>query len=281
MSSDQKISCKRLAVDTVQKQRRAGRQLLSRKPAALLLVAAATVFGTGGMLAWLLFLLWGPFVMVDLGLASTGRLLLNMSLCLLFFTQHSIMVRRWFRLWLTRSVHADFQGALYASISGFCLLVLTGLWQPVGAALWTPAAPIQWAMRGIGLAAALAAWWGARTLGNFDALGIRPAMGAIYRKTGHPSVPFSVRGPYRWVRHPLYLFSLIIIWSGPVFTVDRLLHNGLWTIWVAIGAALEERDLLACFGDGYRSYRQRVPMLLPRSVRPLVPKFPEPPHHGH
>jgi protein-S-isoprenylcysteine O-methyltransferase Ste14 len=32
------------------------------------------------------------------------------------------------------------------------------------------------------------------------------------------------KGPYRWVRHPLYLFLMVIIWSGPVLTLDRLLH---------------------------------------------------------
>ena len=72
------------------------------------------------------------------------------------------------------------------------------------------------------------------------------------------------------MRHPLYLFSLIIIWSGPVFTLDRLLHNGLWTLWVVVGATLEERDLVACFGNAYRSYQRSVPMLLPRSIGPLV-----------
>ena len=279
MSVDQKTACKRLAVDAAQRRHPAGRQMLSRKPAALLLVAAAATFGAGGLLAWLVFLLWGPPAVVDLGLDSAASLLLDVALCLLFFTQHSTMVRRWFRLWLTRRVHADFHGALYAGVSGICLLVLTGLWQPVGTALWSPAPPIQWFMRGICLAAVLAAWWGARSLGDFDSLGIRSAMGALQGKSTAASPPFTVRGPYRWVRHPLYLFSLIMIWSGPVFTIDRLLHNGLWTVWIVIGAALEERDLTACFGDGYRSYRQHVPMLLPRSVKPLVPRFKEPSRH--
>jgi protein-S-isoprenylcysteine O-methyltransferase Ste14 len=82
---------------------------------------------------------------------------------------------------------------------------------------------------------------------------------------------FAVRGPYRWVRHPLYLFSLVIIWSGPVFTMDRLLHNGLWTLWIVIGAIMEERDLVGCFGEAYRTYQETVPMLLPTSLKPRMP----------
>ena len=52
--------------------------------------------------------------------------------------------------------------------------------------------------------------------------------------------------------------------------MDRLLHNMLWSTWIVIGARYEERDLVACFGDAYRSYRESVPMLIPTSLRPLV-----------
>ena len=34
-----------------------------------------------------------------------------------------------------------------------------------------------------------------------------------------------VRGPYRWVRHPLYLTTLLMIWSYPDLTADRLLNS--------------------------------------------------------
>jgi protein-S-isoprenylcysteine O-methyltransferase Ste14 len=74
--------------------------------------------------------------------------------------------------------------------------------------------------------------------------------------------------------------SLIIIWSGPVYTLDRLLHNLLWSIWIVIGARYEERDLVACFGDAYRSYRELVPMLLPNSLRPRVPANDRPQRHN-
>jgi hypothetical protein len=58
-----------------------------------------------------------------------------------------------------------------------------------------------------------------------------------------------------------------------VITVDRLLHNTLWTLWIVIGATLEERDLVDCFGQSYRSYQQTVPMLVPNSLRPLMAEF--------
>ncbi len=273
MPQDNKTACKLSAVDEAQSLHGADGQLISQKPGALLLVAAAYLLGGGGMLTWLAFLLMGPLVPLDFKLGIAGRLLLDTLLCLLFFIQHSIMVRRNFRLWLTLTVRADFHGALYAVASGACLLILAGLWQPVEPALWTPGGWIRGAMITVFLAAGAGAWWGSRSLGDFDALGVKPALRAFDREKPDQSTPFTIRGPYRWVRHPLYLFSLVIIWSGPVFTADRLWYNLLWTIWIVIGARMEERDLVGCFGEAYRSYQQTVPMLLPKNLKPLTTGF--------
>ena len=51
--------------------------------------------------------------------------------------------------------------------------------------------------------------------------------------------------------------------SQSVVTADRILFNVIWTAWVCVGTVLEERDLVEVFGDSYREYQRRVPMLLP------------------
>lgn len=275
---EDQTTCKLSAVEKAQVRHGTDGQFVARKPVAIVLAASAYVLGGGGMLAWLAFLLVGPWVQPRFGLERGGRLLMDTFLCLFFFTQHSVMVRRGFRLKMTRIVHADLHGAIYAAASGICLLILTSLWQPVGPALWIPPDGLRWAMMAIFLAAGAGAWWGSSSLGGFDALGVRPAMRVFKDRKPVAAIPFTVRGPYRWVRHPLYLFSLIIIWSGPVFTTDRLLHNGLWTAWIILGATLEERDLVGCFGKAYRSYRKTVPMLLPKSLKPVATDFSQRPN---
>jgi len=60
-----------------------------------------------------------------------------------------------------------------------------------------------------------------------------------------------------------------MFWSHPVVSADRLLFNILWTGWVIVGTVLEERDMVAHFGDAYREYQAKVPMLLPLHIRPL------------
>lgn len=77
------------------------------------------------------------------------------------------------------------------------------------------------------------------------------------------SPTFVIRGPYLWVRHPLYFFVLILVWSFPDISLDRLLFNVLWTLWIVFGTHLEEKDLLAKFGEPYRQYQKAVPMLFP------------------
>lgn len=280
MNPNDNTTCKLSAVDKAQQQVGPHRQWVSGKTASLLLVTGAYGLGGGGMAAWLVFVFWGPLVRLTPTIGMVGSLLVDASLCLLFFIQHSIMVRRGFRLWLTRTTRAEFHGAFYASASGACLLVLVLLWQPAGSPLWLPPEWVRWTMAVIFLLAAAGAWWGTRSLDGFDALGIKPALDVFGGRRSDPPKELTVRGPYRWVRHPLYLLSLIIIWSGPVYTVDRLLHNLLWSIWIVIGASYEEQDLVACFGDAYQSYRKSVPMLLPKGFRPRIPANHRPRRHN-
>ena len=105
-------------------------------------------------------------------------------------------------------------------------------------------------------------------LGSLDPFGLKSIRHQLDNTEPSP-VRFTVRGPYRWVRHPLYSFYLLMIWSYPDLTADRLVFNVLFTGWMVVGTFLEERDLVTTFGDDYREYRKKVPMLLPHRLRPV------------
>jgi protein-S-isoprenylcysteine O-methyltransferase Ste14 len=72
-----------------------------------------------------------------------------------------------------------------------------------------------------------------------------------------------VAGLYRWVRHPLYTAGLLFIWLTPVMTTSVLALNLALTGYILVGSRLEERRLIAEFGQVYDDYRHRVPALLP------------------
>ncbi len=75
--------------------------------------------------------------------------------------------------------------------------------------------------------------------------------------------PLQTGGLYAWVRHPLYLFSLMVVWPVTTMTWGYLgLSIGI-TAYFIIGSRYEERRLLAAYGETYARYRAHVPWLLP------------------
>jgi methanethiol S-methyltransferase len=82
--------------------------------------------------------------------------------------------------------------------------------------------------------------------------------------------PLMTGGLYRYVRHPLYTFSLLILWLSPTMSINSLIVYLALTAYILIGIVFEERKLLREFGEDYRNYRSVTPMLIPG--RRLVPK---------
>lgn len=232
----------------------------------VMLVLTGLIGGTG-LLAFMLFLFAGPFGLVNLGLGEIPALLLDAFLCLAFFIQHSIMARKPYRQRLERFVPEKYYGALYAIASGVVVLLLVVFWQESAHTLLAPQGLVRWALRAIIVLSCTLLAWTLRALGFFVNFRLHPIIDDL-RGTELQSVPLIVRGPYRWVRHPLYLSSLLMIWSYPNMTLDRLLFNLLFTIWIVVGILLEERGLVAAYGEAYRSYQRKVPMLIPWHIHP-------------
>jgi protein-S-isoprenylcysteine O-methyltransferase Ste14 len=78
--------------------------------------------------------------------------------------------------------------------------------------------------------------------------------------------PFAVAGIQRYVRHPLYLGTLLVIW-GVAASPLGFATAAFATIYVRVGIRYEERDLVRRFGERYEAYRREVGMLFPRLRR--------------
>lgn len=83
-----------------------------------------------------------------------------------------------------------------------------------------------------------------------------------------PTAVLETNGLHRYVRHPLYAGTLLFIWS--LFLLMPFLNNLLAciiiTMYTLLGARIEERKLVAQFGEDYLGYKQRVPMIIPRII---------------
>jgi methanethiol S-methyltransferase len=193
---------------------------------------------------------------------ESGVLCWDALLSLAFFLQHSGMVRRQFRARISGVIPRHYDRAAYSIASGLVLAAVVLLWQPTNNHLLVLEGPLHWAAHAGALLAASLFVWGAFTLRDQDLFGLAPIK-AYLSGTTQPASVFIVRGPYRWVRHPWYLGAIVLFWSCTDLTADRLLFNVLWTVWICIGARLEEADLLTEFGDDYEKYRRQIPMLIP------------------
>lgn len=231
------------------------------------LIALSYGLGGAGLALFGLFLAVGPTGIVILELAPARALVLDALLSALFFAQHSAMVRERCQRQVATLVPRAFVPALFSVASGLALLLLVVLWQTAGEPVVAMAGWGRWVAGGAWLAAGGIMLWSWRALGSLDVFGARPIVRWL-RGHSATSVAFSAAGPYRWVRHPMYLAALLMIWGHPHLTPDRLLFNVMWTLWIVGATRLEERDLVAAYGAQYGAYQARVPMLIPgrRSV---------------
>ena len=228
-------------------------------PAFLLTIISFALFGV--------FLWRGPFPIAHLNLTTPQVLAFDTMLAVAFFVQHSGMVRRSFRARMAHAIPAHTQGAVYAIVSGIVLLLLPLFWQPTRVDLVTLHSPLRWLIRAAFLAGIAGMIAGIASLKHFDALGADSLLARVREKPA-TAMPLTIRGAYRWVRHPIYSSLILMVWASPDVTADRLLFNLLWSVWMVVATRLEERDLAADFGEAYRDYQRRIPMLLPNSLRP-------------
>jgi protein-S-isoprenylcysteine O-methyltransferase Ste14 len=229
---------------------------------ARVILALSVSLGGLSLLGFGLFLAAGPFELLPLGLAPAPALAWDAALCLVFFAQHSGMVRRGFQARVARFVPTHFHPAVYSIASGVALFALVLLWQRSEVVLASASGVWRLALRALFLATGPGFLWAVRSLGSLDAFGVGPVR--AHRAGREPRrPPLVVRGPYRWVRHPLYSLLLVMIWVCPDLTADRLLFNALFTAWIVVGTFLEERDLARDLGEPYREYQRQVPMLVP------------------
>jgi methanethiol S-methyltransferase len=230
---------------------------------ARVIVALAWILGAGSLLLFGSFLWTGGAVGLDFSFTPLSALLWDASLCIVFFAQHSILIRRPVRNAIRRAIPDHFYGLAYTYASALALVLLVVLWQHAGGYLYAVYGAGRWVLRIILVLAFVGVLWGIGSLEKFDAFGANAYLNHL-RQRQVPPGHLTVKGPYGLVRHPFYAFAIVALWATPALSVDRLLLNVLFTGWILLGASLEERDLQADFGEEYAHYRESVPMFVPR-----------------
>jgi protein-S-isoprenylcysteine O-methyltransferase Ste14 len=141
--------------------------------------------------------------------------------------------------------------------------VLFAYWQPLGGIVWdvddAVGRAILYTLFGFGWTLVLVSTF---LINHFDLFGLRQIWLQL-REVPYVPLKFGTPGPYRLVRHPLYVGWFFAFWATPVMTITHLVFAVATTAYILIAIQLEERDLIDALGDDYRRYRQRVPMIIP------------------
>ncbi len=188
-------------------------------------------------------------------IAAAGR---DALLALQFAVFHSLLLYPRVRKRLTAGTIRDaFYGCLFCVVTCFSLLLTFALWRP-GEELFRFRGPAAWIVQGLFYFSWVALFYSLNLTGLGYQTGWTPWW-HWFRGRTPPRRTFRPRGAYRWLRHPVYLSFLGLLWFTPVYTQDRLLLNLLWSGYIFVGSWLKDRRLLFYLGQTYRQYQAQVP----------------------
>ena len=190
-------------------------------------------------------------------------LIVNLVLMSIFAIQHSVMARPQFKKWWTQIVPASVERSTYVLLASLALVLLFWQWQPLPQIVWQVDNPqVANAILAVSFLGWLIVLTSTFLINHFELFGLHQVANNL---AGRPMPAVRFRTPlyYKFVRHPIYMGFIIAFWAAPTMTAGHLLFAAVTTAYIFVGALLEERDLIAVFGDQYRDYRARVSMLIP------------------
>jgi protein-S-isoprenylcysteine O-methyltransferase Ste14 len=167
----------------------------------------------------------------------------------IFAGHHSVFARTPIKAAVARIIPEPLLRSFYVWIASLLLIGALALWRPVGGDLyhvtgWRAVLHALLQLFGIGVIAKAVA-----TIDPLELAGIR---------THANAEALQVAGPYRWVRHPVYLGWVLAAFGAAHMTGDRFAFAVITTIYLVLAVPWEERSLLQSFGEEYRRYKQRV-----------------------
>ena len=202
---------------------------------------------------------------MDSGVEGTviEALIINLLLLGVFAVQHSVMARKEFKALWTKVILEVIERSTYVLLSSLALLLLFWQWRPMGGVVWDVSGSyLGTVLIAISLVGWLLVLVSTFLINHFELFGLEQVFVNLKGKALTYG-EFKTPGLYQFVRHPIYFGFTVAFWATPIMTVAHLLFAVGTLAYMIIGIALEEKDLVASFGDSYQKYQSRVSMLIP------------------
>ncbi len=222
----------------------------------------SVIIGSLSLLLFFHFVLFGPLNLVELNLNQSKTIIFNLLLSSIYFTQHSLMIRKSVRNRIDQYLPKETFYSFHSITSGLLLGATVVFWQQTDFVIFSVSYPYRYLLFLFTIIAIVGLLWAIVSLSNFDPFG-RKQISNYLKNRKTKTQDFVLRGPYKITRHPFYFLILVMIWLYPVMSTDRLLFALIWSCWVVLGTKLEEKDLVEEIGEDYIKYQSNVPMLVP------------------
>ena len=197
-------------------------------------------------------------------LASTGFWWIFLTMGV-YGLLHSVLASLWFKARIERLLGKNYHRFYRLFFVVFVTLTLLPVLVLVVFLPDRPIYRIPFPWLGITVLIQLFSLWGLRLA--FKRINIWSFVGFSQLERGEKQEedePFVTDGVYRFMRHPLYFFSLLIIWLMPVMTVNILSFNLAATLYIFVGSIFEEQKLIKEFGSSYKIYQRETSRIFPR-----------------
>jgi methanethiol S-methyltransferase len=219
---------------------------------------AGICFGIGTQVLFLVTVVQ-LFLFLRFGGGSTyhGWWIVDSILAVGFVLPHSILLVPEVQARMKKWLPAGMLGCVHCVTTCLTLLVLFREWGRSEIIIWQASGAVKvlvlvffygaWVglfyslyLTGLGYQTGLTQWW-------YWLIRKRP-----------PARQFVTRGAFRWMRHPVYMSFLGLIWFTPVMTLDHAILTAVWTVYIYLGSYHKDRRLIRFIGKEYIEYGKRV-----------------------
>ena len=228
--------------------------------------ASSAVAWTGAVLfvAALLYFLFSysvTFAEIATGNVAVAPIAVNVALFSAFALHHSIFARDPVRAAVRAVFTPQLERSVYVWVASLMLIGVCYFWRPVPGVVWQVAAPWRWGLMAVQLVGAWLTIRSAAVIDVFDLAGVRQVRASQPPDPGPPAPEFKTIGPYGWVRHPIYLGWILVVFGVGTMTTTRLVFAAISTVYILIAIPFEEGTIRS-HSPAYEDYIRKVPRKL-------------------